>query len=178
MWTVACKTGLFLFYKSLMEAELVDKMRDDRVLAPPVAKDMPGDLRWTSDEEVEALDVRVVVASVVVTAHRGRGEDGAPPKREAPEPKYLRARYPIVSSPAAGREDPGHHGLQHSEAISTWHGRVATPIRSGPRFRDIQKSFGRGRRGGRLMASMIQRRQSSQQQECDLHPRGRGSVSF
>ena len=78
-------------------------MRVDRVLAAPVAEDLPGDLRRASDEEVEAPDVLAVVA------RRGR-EDGAPPKREAPEPKNLRARSPVVSPPPAGRADPGDDG--------------------------------------------------------------------
>ena len=39
-------------------AELVDEWR---VLATPVAEDMPGDLRRTPDEELETPDVRVVV---------------------------------------------------------------------------------------------------------------------
>ena len=46
-----------------------------RVLAAPVAEDVPGDLRRTPDEEFEAPDVRVVVS-----ARRGREEDGAPPQ--------------------------------------------------------------------------------------------------
>ena len=89
----------------LAVAELVDKLRVDRVLAAPVAEDVPGDLRRTLDEEGQAPDVRVVVAE-----YRRREEDGAPPKREAPEPKDLRARYPIVSPPPAGRAGPGDHG--------------------------------------------------------------------
>ena len=69
-------------------AELVDEWR---VLATPVAEDMPGDLRRTPDEELETPDVRVVVVP-----RRRREEDGAPSKREAPEPKDLRARSPVV----------------------------------------------------------------------------------
>ena len=88
-----------------MDAELVDELRVDRVLAAPEAEDMPGDLRRTSDEEFEAPDVRVVVS-----ARRGREEDGAPPQSKAPEPKNLRARSPVVRPPAAGRADPSDHG--------------------------------------------------------------------
>ena len=85
--------------RRLMDAELVDEIRDDeivelivdRILAAPVAEDLPSDLRRTPDEELEAPDVRVVV-----TARRGREKDGAPPLREAPEPKNLRARSPVV----------------------------------------------------------------------------------
>ena len=69
-------------------AELVDEWR---VLATPVAEDMPGDLRRTPDEELETPDVRVVVVP-----RRRWEEDGAPPLREAPEPKNLRARSPVV----------------------------------------------------------------------------------
>ena len=54
----------------LVEAEPVDKMRVDRVMAAPVAEDLPGDLRRTSDEEVEAPDVRAVVP------RRGRDDEG------------------------------------------------------------------------------------------------------
>ena len=68
----------------LAVAELVDKLRVDRVLAAPKAEDVPGDLRRTADEELEAPDVRVLVV-----ARRGREEDGAPPLREAPESKDL-----------------------------------------------------------------------------------------
>ena len=77
--------------RQLTEAELVDdafSLHADaclaaaffflRVLAAPVAEDLPGDLWRASDEEVEAPHVRAVVA------RRGR-EDGAPAKREAPE---------------------------------------------------------------------------------------------
>ena len=67
----------FVLLRRLAEAELVDELRGDRVLAAPVAEDVPGDLWRTPDEEVEAPDVLAVVA------RRGR-EDGAPPKREAP----------------------------------------------------------------------------------------------
>ena len=74
-----------------MDAEVVDDARRNGVLAAPVAKYVPGDLRRTPDEEVEAPDVRVVV-----TARRGRVEDGAPSEREAAEPKDLRARSPVV----------------------------------------------------------------------------------
>ena len=58
-------------------------MRGDRVLAAPVAEDVPGDLRRTADEELEAPDVLTVMSRC------GR-EDGAPPLREAPESKNLR----------------------------------------------------------------------------------------
>ena len=88
--------------RRLAVAELVNHVRLDRVLAAPVAEDLPGDLRRAPDEEVEAPDVLAVVA------RRGR-EDGAPPKREAPEPKDLRARFPVVSPPAAGRAHPCDH---------------------------------------------------------------------
>ena len=74
-----------------MDAELVDDARLNGVLAAPVAEDVPGDLRRTPDEELEAPDVRVVVAP-----RRRREEDGPPSKREAPEPKDLRARFPVV----------------------------------------------------------------------------------
>ena len=82
--------------RRLMDAELVDEIRDDeivelivdRILAAPVAEDLPSDLRRTPDEELEAPDVRVVVVS-----RRRREEDGAPPLREAPESKDLRARF-------------------------------------------------------------------------------------
>ena len=60
-------------------------MRGDRVLAAPVAEDVPGDLRRTADEELEAPDVLAVMSRC------GR-EDGAPPLREAPESKNLRAK--------------------------------------------------------------------------------------
>ncbi len=109
-----------------MEAELVDdasSLHSDaclaaaifflRVLAAPVAEDLPGDLRRTPDEEAQAPDVRVVM-----TARRGREEDGAPPKREAPEHKDLRARYPVVSSPAADRAHFRDHIPQNLEAIA------------------------------------------------------------
>ena len=43
-----------------MDAELVDDARLDGVLAAPEAETVPGDLRRTPDEEVEAPDVRVV----------------------------------------------------------------------------------------------------------------------
>ena len=89
--------------RRLAVAELVNHVRIDGVLAAPVAEDVPGDLRRTPDEEVEAPDVLAVVA------RRGR-EDGAPPKREAPEPKDLRARSPVVRPPAAGGADPDDHG--------------------------------------------------------------------
>ena len=103
-----------------MDAELVDEIRDDeivelivdRILAAPVAEDLPSDLRRTPDEELEAPDVRVVV-----TARRGREKDGAPPLREAPEPKDLLAGFSVVRPPAAGRADPGDHGPQHFEAV-------------------------------------------------------------
>ena len=36
-----------------MDAELVDDARHNGVLAAPVAEDVPGDLRRTSDEEFE-----------------------------------------------------------------------------------------------------------------------------
>ena len=68
-----------ILLRRLVEAELFDKLRVDRVLAAPVAEDVPGDLRRTSDEEFEAPDVRVVVS-----ARRGREEDGAPPQSKAP----------------------------------------------------------------------------------------------
>ena len=113
----------------LTEAELVDdasSLHADarlaaaivflRVPAAPVAEDVPGDLWRASDEEVEAPHVRAVVAS------RGR-EDGTPPKREAPEHKDLRTRYPVVSSPAAGRAHPRDHCLQNLEAIPRLGGR-------------------------------------------------------
>ena len=74
-----------------MDAEVVDDARLDGVLAAPEAEAVPGDLRRTPDEEVEAPDVRVFVV-----ARRGSEEDGAPPLREAPEPKNLRARSPVV----------------------------------------------------------------------------------
>ena len=89
---------------------------------------MPGDLRRTPDEEVEAPDVLAVVA------RRGR-EDGAPPKREAPEPKDLRARSPVVRPPTAGRADAGDHGPQHLEAIARGHFLVGLP------FKAMQKPF-------------------------------------
>ena len=69
-------------------------MRGDRVLAAPVAEDEPGDLRRTADEELEAPDVLTVMSRC------GR-EDGAPPLREAPESKNLRARFPVVEQKAA-----------------------------------------------------------------------------
>ena len=102
-----------------MDAELVDDARLNGVLAAPVAEDMPGDLRRTPDEEVEAPDVRVFVV-----ARRGSEEDGAPPLREAPEPKNLRARSPVVRPPAAARADPGDHGPQHIEAVARGQGRI------------------------------------------------------
>ena len=109
-----------------MDAELVDDARLNGVLAAPVAEDVPGDLRRTPDEELEAPDVRVVVAP-----RRRREEDGPPSKREAPEPKDLRARFPVVRPPAAGRADPGDHGPQRPEAVIGGQGRV------GPRYRSI-----------------------------------------
>jgi hypothetical protein len=66
---------ILVLLRWLTEAELVDKLRVERVLAAPVAEDLPGDLRRTPDEEAEAPDVLAVVA------RRGR-EDGAPPLRE------------------------------------------------------------------------------------------------
>ena len=77
--------------RRLAVAEQVNHVRLDRIPAAPVAEDLPGDLRRTPDEEVEAPDVRVFVV-----ARRGSEEDGAPPLREAPEPKNLRARSPVV----------------------------------------------------------------------------------
>ena len=76
-----------------MVAELVNhvRLRLGWVLAAPVAEDLPGDLRRTPDEELETPDVRVVVVP-----RRRWEEDGAPPLREAPEPKNLRARSPVV----------------------------------------------------------------------------------
>ena len=74
-----------------MDAELVDDARLNGVLAAPVAEDVPGDLRRTPDEELETPDVRVVVVP-----RRRREEAGAPPLREAPEPKDLRARFSVV----------------------------------------------------------------------------------
>ena len=73
-----------------MDAELVlvVEWRVGRVLAAPVAEYMPGDLRRTPDEELETPDVRVVVVP-----RRRREEDGAPPLREVPESKDLRARF-------------------------------------------------------------------------------------
>ena len=102
-----------------MDAEVVDDARLDGVLAAPEAEAVPGDLRRTPDEEVEAPDVRVFVV-----ARRGSEEDGAPPLREAPEPKDLRARSPVVRPPAAGRADPGDDGPQHIEAVARGQGRV------------------------------------------------------
>merc|ERR1739843_36687 len=95
-----------------MDAEVVDDARLDGVLAAPEAEAVPGDLRRTPDEEVEAPDVRVFVV-----ARRGSEEDGAPPLREAPEPKDLRARFPVISPPAAGRAHPCDDGPQRSEAV-------------------------------------------------------------
>jgi hypothetical protein len=43
--------------RRLAVPELVDKLRVDRVLAAPVAEDLPGDLRRTLDEEGQAPDV-------------------------------------------------------------------------------------------------------------------------
>ena len=105
----------------LAVAELVNHVRRDRILAAPVAEDVPGDLRRTPDEEFEAPDVRVVVAS-----RRRRVEDGAPPLREASESKNLLAGVSVVRPPAAGRADPGDDGLQRIEADDDggW-GRVA-----------------------------------------------------
>ena len=136
-----------------MDAEVVDDARHNGVLAAPVAKDVPGDLRRTPDEEVEAPDVLAVVA------RRGR-EDGAPPKREAPEPKNLRARSPVVRPPTAGRANPGDHGPQHLEAIARGQFLVGLP------FKAMQKPF-RGTEdtctvNGTGHMSTIQRRQRSQ----------------
>ena len=103
-------------------------MRVDRVLAAPVAEDLPGDLRRTPDEEAEAPDVLAVVA------RRGR-EDGAPPLREDQEPKDLLARSPVVRPPTAGRANPGDHGPQHLEAIARGQFLVGLP------FREMQKPF-------------------------------------
>ena len=90
-----------------MVAELVNHvhLRLDWVLAAPVAEDLPGDLRRTPDEELETPDVRVVVVP-----RRRREEDGAPSKREAPEPKDLHARFSVVRPPTAGRADAGDDG--------------------------------------------------------------------
>ena len=60
---------ILVLLRRLAEAELVDKLRVDRVLAASVAEDLPGDLRRTPDEEAQAPDVRVVM-----TARRGREE--------------------------------------------------------------------------------------------------------
>ena len=90
-----------------MDAEVVVEWR---VLAAPVAEDVPGDLRRTADEELEAPDVLTVMSRC------GR-EDGAPPLREAPESKNLRARFPVVSPPAAGRANPGDDDPQGLEAV-------------------------------------------------------------
>ena len=76
------------FLRRLVETELVDEWR---VLAAPVAEDVPGDLRRASDEELETPDVRVVVVP-----RRRREEDGAPPQSKAPEPHDRRARFPVV----------------------------------------------------------------------------------
>ena len=107
-----------------MDAEVVDDARLDGVLAAPEAEDLPGDLRRTLDEEGQAPDVRVVVAE-----YRRREEDGAPPKREAPEPKDLRARSPVVRPPTARRADPGDHGPQYFDAVVGGQGRVELPFR-------------------------------------------------
>ena len=106
----------------LAVAELVDKLRVDRVLAAPVAENEPGDLWRASDEEVEAAHVRAVVA-------RRTREDGAPAKREAPEPKDLRARFPVVCPPAAGGADPDDHGPQRLEAVVGGQGPVESVYR-------------------------------------------------
>ena len=87
-----------------MDAEVVDDARLDGVLAAPEAEAVPGDLRRAPDEELETPDVRVVVVP-----RRRREEAGAPPLREAPEPKDLRARFPVVRPPAAGRAHPCDH---------------------------------------------------------------------
>ena len=108
-----------------MDAELADEWR---VLAAPVAEDVPGDLRRTPDEELETPDVRVVVVP-----RRRREEDGAPPLREAPESKDLRARFPVVSPPASGGADPGDHCPQRLEAIFGGQGRVGPGISRRPR---------------------------------------------
>ena len=107
-----CCVSKLVCLRRLAVAELVNHVRLDRVLAAPVAEDVPGDLRRTLDEEGQAPDVRVVVAE-----YRRREEDGAPPKREAPESKDLRARFPVVCPPAAGGADPDDHGPQRLEAV-------------------------------------------------------------
>ena len=81
---------ILLLLRWLTEAELVDdasSLHADarlaaaifflRVPAAPVAEDLPGDLWRASDEEAQAPD-----GWVVMTARRGREEDGAPPLRE------------------------------------------------------------------------------------------------
>ena len=140
------------FLRRLMDAEVVDDARHNGVLAAPVAEDVPGDLRRTPDEEVEAPDVLAVVA------RRGR-EDGAPPKREAPESKDLRARFPVVCPPAAGGADPDDHGPQRLEAVVGGQGPVESV------YRPIQNLFcGRGKNcviDNLGTVCMIQRRQSS-----------------
>ena len=161
-----------------MDAELVDEIRDDEivelivdeVLAAPVAEDVPGDLRRTLDEEGQAPDVRVVVAE-----YRRREEDGAPLKREAPEPKDLRARFPVVRPPTAVRADPGDHGPQHLEAIAGGQGpcTVSDTGQVSLHFRPTQKPFcGIDSCAGLSMIQRnysLQRRQSSQEYECDPH---------
>ena len=108
---------MWILLRRLAEAEHVNHAisggrasSHGRVLAAPVAEDVPGDLRRAPDEEVEAPDVLAVVA-------RQTREDGAPPKREAPEPKDLRARSPVVRPPTAGGADPDDDGPQRFDAV-------------------------------------------------------------
>ena len=54
--------------------ELVDEWR---VLATPVAEDMPGDLRRTADEELEAPDVRASERARVAPTGGGTRVDAA-----------------------------------------------------------------------------------------------------
>ena len=144
-----CCVSKWCFLRRLVVAELVNHVRLDRVLAAPVAEDVPGDLRRTPDEEFEASVVRGSWPQ----------EDGAPPKREAPESKDLRARFPVVCPPAAGGADPDDHGPQRLEAVVGGQGPVESV------YRPIQNLFcGRGKNcvidnGGTVC--MIQRRQSS-----------------
>ena len=141
----------FILLRQLMDAEQANLARLNAEVAAPVAEDVPGDLRRAPDEEFEAPDVRVVVS-----ARRGREEDGAPPQSKAPEPHDRRARFPVVRPPAAGRADPGDHGPQKKEAVAGGQGWV------GPAFLYFQKQFGgMDSSSYRVCPSTIQRRQSS-----------------
>ena len=99
-----------IFLRHLPEAELgIDAGGRVEVLTAPVAEDVPGDLWRTPNDEPNAPDICVVMTRA--------SKEGAPPKREAPEPKELLARFSIIRLPATGRADPADHAPEHLKAM-------------------------------------------------------------